>query len=374
MQNSTSWTIGKVAGTPVNVRPSALLLIVVFSALYYPTFAGYVEKGSTAVIASVVLALVLVCSVFLHEVAHVLTAKAFGVSAVEIGLTFFGGHAGFKRDFSKAWHSFVVSVSGPLTNLLLGGVLVVVAHNVEVVPRTLMLFLVAQVAGTMNLFLGAFNLLPGLPLDGGNALSALVWGISKKQATGTKVAARAGQVVCIVWLLIAIGLPLLRGQGLNTFSLVWTLLVVWVLWSGANSALKGARTREKLAGIDVSKITSPVVLADGSQTIGSLTATLMSAPPTAAIITIDDQNVPSGFVDPQALRSVPLEHVDSTPVQAVTVPLAAGALVPADSNAEMLLRTAQQDSQVRNLFVLEHEGQITGVVWVAHLIRAINLD
>lgn len=374
MQNSTSWTVGKIAGTPINVRPSALLLIVVFSALYFPTFAYYFDTSGPAVISSVVLALVLVLSVFLHEVAHVLSAKAFGVPAVEIGLTFFGGHAGFKREFSKPWHSFVVSVSGPLTNLVLGGLLLVVASSVEVIPETLMIYLITQVAGTMNLFLGGFNLLPGLPLDGGNALSALIWGATKKKFVGIKVAARAGQIVCVVWLAVALVLPLIQGREIDTFAIMWTLLIVWVLWSGAKQALVVAKNVEKMARVDVQALKSPVILASGNQPIGTLTSALMSAPASSAIIVVNDAGEPAGFVDAQALMSVPADQVEQVPVNAVTVPLKLGSVVAEDVSAESLVRAIQIDGELKNLFVLMDQSSVVGVVWVANLIRAINLD
>ncbi len=55
----------------------------------------------------------------------------------------------------------------------------------------------------INLILALFNLLPGYPLDGGRILESIVWGFTRKQETGVKVAGTAGQI--IAYGLIAFG-------------------------------------------------------------------------------------------------------------------------------------------------------------------------
>lgn len=374
MQSSTSWKIGSIAGAPIIVRPGAFLLIVVFSAMYFGTFSRYSHTAGPAIAASAALAVILVLSVFLHEVAHVLCAKVFGVAAQEIGLTFFGGHAGFKREFTKPWHSFVVSVAGPLTNIALGFTFMFVARGSGLETSSVLTYLLLDIAGTMNFFLGVFNLLPGLPLDGGNALSALIWQFTNKRSTGIKVAARIGQAVCVAWVVFAIGLPLVQGQGIDTIFIIWTLLIVGVLWSGAKNALQRAESTEKLAQIDVRSITTPVILARPEQNIGSLTSALITAPRNATIITLDGSGRAVGYVDPSALAAVPADSVEQVPVSAVSVPLVQGSVIAAGSTAEELLRSASHNGSVRNLFVLEDHGAVVGVVWVASLIRAININ
>lgn len=374
MQDSKSWTIGRIAGTPVNVRASALLLIVVFSALYYSQFAYYAASSSTAIAASVGLGLVLVLSVFLHEVAHVLVAKAFKVDAHEIGLTFFGGHAGFKKSFDRPWHSFLTSVAGPLTNVVLAIVLYQVSAAMSLTASNYVVYLLIHIAATMNLFLGIFNLLPGLPLDGGNAVSALVWQFTKKRATGVKVAARAGQVVCVLWLAYAVVWPLVRGQHISTFYIMWTLLIIVVLWTGARAALAQAAQLKALDSTNLSDVTSPVVLVTADQPITAAGEALVKLPVNSAIVVLDPFGAPVGYVDPRALYAVPAEVAHTVTIAAVTVPLVEGSVVSASSTVEQLLNSARTKDGIRTMYVLVDNGQVSAVVWVASLVQALNAN
>jgi Zn-dependent protease len=374
MQESKSWTVGRIAGTPVHVRPGALLLIVIFSALYFSSFEQYASSPAAAIIASVVLGIVLVLSVFLHEVAHVLVAKAFKVDAHEIGLTFFGGHAGFKRSFDKPWHSFLTSVAGPATNLLLALVLSRISAAMSVTADNALMYLVIDIGASMNLLLGIFNLLPGLPLDGGNAVSALVWQFTKKRATGILVAARAGQVVCVAWLGYAIVWPLTQGRSIDTFYLLWTLLIVWVLWSGARSALMYARQTQQFDAIDVAALVSPVILVSADQPITAAGEALLNFAANAAIVVVDAQGKPTGYVDPQAMFAVPADEAPHVTISSVSVPLMAGSVVPSTSSAQDLLSDVRTAQGVRTLYVLEGPTGITGVFWIASLLQVIRIN
>lgn len=374
MRDSKSWTIGRIAGTPINVRASALLLIVVFSALYYSQFATYASTSTAAVLSSTVLGVSLVLSVFLHEVAHVLVAKLFKVDAHEIGLTFFGGHAGFKRSFSQPWHSLLTSIAGPLTNILLAAMLGAISHSMTVTSSNVLVYLVIDIAATMNLFLGIFNLLPGLPLDGGNALSALVWQFTKRRSTGITFAARAGQVVCVLWLGYAIVWPLLRGHTISSFYIMWTLLIIFVLWSGARSALAHAAQVKALDAVSLGDITSPAILATADQPVSAVGDALVALPGDAAIVVLDQANVPVAYVDPQALFAVPADAAQHVKIASVAVPLAAGSTVPADTTPENLLNSARTATGVRTMFVLAEGERVAGVVWVASLVRALHIN
>jgi predicted transcriptional regulator len=96
----------------------------------------------------------------------------------------------------------------------------------------------------VNLALAIFNLIPGLPLDGGNILKALVWKITGNQYQGTLFASRAGQGLGLIGISLGF-LPLLISGGSPNF---WTVLIGWFVFSNAGVLAKDAKLRNKLSG------------------------------------------------------------------------------------------------------------------------------
>jgi len=77
--------------------------------------------------------------------------------------------------------------------------------------------------GLLNLMLGLFNLLPGLPLDGGLILKALVWQVSGSKKRGVQVASASGRVLSTLMIVMG-GVLLWQGGGINGFLLI---LIGW---------------------------------------------------------------------------------------------------------------------------------------------------
>ncbi|MFD2839479.1 site-2 protease family protein [Populibacterium corticicola] len=368
----TSWTIGRIAGAPINVRPGVLVLIAVFSALYFSSFQTYAGSFPVAVLCSVTLAVLLVISVFLHEVAHVVVARRFKVEAREIGLTFLGGHAGFKNEFRQPWHSFLVSVAGPLANIALYFAMWFGAELIPVSSSSAALaYVVVKNAGMMNLFLGLFNLVPGLPLDGGNALSAIVWQFSKKRVTGMKIAARSGQIVAIGFALYTIGWPMLQGRTPQTIYLMWSVLLVWVVWSGARGALQYARHLEQVERVNLAELVRPALVTSADTTLAQIGPELVRT--NAAVLVADDSGRPYAYADPEALYAVPAAVVEQTQLASVIVPFPEGTIQPTDVSAQHLFEELRTPHGVRRLYVLADQSGLKGVVWTAELVRASGL-
>src|SRR5690606_31508822 len=116
-------------------------------------------------------------------------------------------------------------VAGPLVNLVLGGALLAAAQPLLAgtgLTQRAVGVLVAAMASA-NLVVAAFNLVPGLPLDGGQLLAALVWRISGRQHTGTVAAAWVGRALALGLVAWAVLVPLATGRRPELFTLLWTL-------------------------------------------------------------------------------------------------------------------------------------------------------
>ena len=190
----------------------------------------------------------------MHELAHTVAALRFKLPVRRIQLQFFGGVSEIEKESETPGREFVLAFVGPLLSLVLAGVFYLGMQVVEpgTVPGVLL-------AGLMisNLIVAAFNLLPGLPLDGGRMLRAVVWKISGKPMAGTVAAAWTGRALAVA---VLVGLPLLTHAGglggePKDFGSVDSLtdallaaILAAIIWTGAGNSLRMARLRERLPG------------------------------------------------------------------------------------------------------------------------------
>ncbi len=124
--------------------------------------------------AAITTALLFFASVLAHELGHSLVSARLGMPVPRITLFIFGGLAQLSREPKRPRDEFLISGAGPIVSLLLGlGFSALSWAGPERVGVPLAAF--GKWLGLVNLGLGLFNLLPGLPLDGGRLLRALVW-------------------------------------------------------------------------------------------------------------------------------------------------------------------------------------------------------
>ena len=154
------FSLPRLFGFPIFVSWSALLILAII------VLQGGVDTTSDLVRALIYAGIVF-GSILVHELGHALVAtRIFGLGPAAILLHGFGGVTRFRTP-KKSWHAFVTALAGPSAGLLLGLVAVVVALVAPVPDRVAGLL---DVIATINIFWSIFNLLPMLPLDGGNML------------------------------------------------------------------------------------------------------------------------------------------------------------------------------------------------------------
>src|ERR671933_846508 len=209
--------LGRVAGIPVGLSGGALVLLVLLAAAIAYGQLPAVEPGRGwpvyAVAGLVGAALFLAC-VLVHELAHVVVAKAAGVHVESVTLWLLGGVAQLRDEPRSPGAEFAIAVVGPLTSLALGGGFGAVAALLSALGADRLAVGVAAYLAAVNLLLALFNLVPAAPLDGGRVLRAAVWRWTGDRVRAGVVASRAGRIFGLV--LIAIGLVqvlMLRGFG-----------------------------------------------------------------------------------------------------------------------------------------------------------------
>ena len=226
------WQLLKIRGIPLRIHPSWFVILglatVAFQQQYSQQLSG---SGSSLELwgLGLLTAVLLFVSVLLHELGHSLVALQQGVQVRSITLFLLGGVASVERECSTALGSLMVAAAGPLVSLILAALLLTAGHSAA--HASPLLGAMVNELGGLNLILALFNLLPGLPLDGGLILKALVWQFSGSQRKGTQVATATGRFLSLA----AIGLGvvlLLRGASVGG---LWLMLLGWFGLGAARS-------------------------------------------------------------------------------------------------------------------------------------------
>jgi Zn-dependent protease/CBS domain-containing protein len=245
-----TWRIGTIRGIPVNLDSSWVWI----AALVTYTLVGlfmrgpYYLSGGEAIVHALGAAALFFGSVFLHELAHAVAARVNGIEVFGITLVVFGGFTSARSDRKGPGTSFVISAVGPATSLALAGAFAAVSASVDG-PLGLMFWYV----GWVNGFMAVFNVLPGLPLDGGRMLEAIVWRITSNRERATRIAARAGVVVGLA----VIGWGALRVARGDIGGGLWPILIGMFILQGARASEQQIGLRRRLAGATVGQAMGP---------------------------------------------------------------------------------------------------------------------
>lgn len=358
--------LGQVAGVPVYVAQSWLLVAALVTVLFGSGLAP--QLGALAYAVGVGYALAFFVAVVVHEAAHAAAARLVGLPPTHIVITFWGGHTQFESEAVSPGRSVWVAVVGPLSNgaLALGGWLALGVVGTSgpddtataVAARLLLAFTLT------NALLAGFNLLPGLPLDGGRVLEALVWRVTGSRARGTVAAGWGGRVVAV----LAVGyaaLPLLDGRQPRLLTVVWAALIGAMLWSAAGQAISGARVRGRAERLDLRAVMRPVV----PVAAGTPVADLPPGGDGAAVVVLDGDGTVTAVVDDLAAAAVPGPRRHEVLVESVSRPHEPGAVLEVSLTGDALIAAVQRAGRGRLL--VADGGRVVGVVEVEHVVRAL---
>ena len=252
-----TWRIGRVAGVDLLARPSLLVMGVILVVLFAPRYEDQTQTSPYIVAAVFVVALY--ASILLHEIAHVLAARGFGMNVPSVTLHLLGGETAIEGPSRTPWQELATAVVGPIVSLAIG----LAANQAAAGMEPGVLHDVLWSVGWVNIVVAVFNMLPGLPLDGGRVFKAVVWQLTGHEDTGTRFAAwigRAAAVGLVILTLLLADFDSSRG----TFDLFIGAIVAWFLWEGASHALKQSRQSARLSRLDVRTLVEPGVAPDGA--------------------------------------------------------------------------------------------------------------
>ena len=356
--------VGRPFGIPVYVAPTWFLIAAVITYAFAPQFGR--EAGVVAALSYVLsfaFAVLLYLSVLVHELAHSLVARRLGMRVRQITLHLLGGVSEIEEEADTPGREFLVAFAGPLLSLVLAGLgwLGLQVLEAGTVLAVLMLQLMLS-----NLAVGLFNLLPGLPLDGGRVLQAGVWKVSGRRSTGIRVSGWAGRGLAVLILV----LPLLIPQRVSLTTILWSVLVASFVWFGAGQALRVAALRERLPRLTARSLARPAVAVPGDLPLAEALrrAAEMGA---RALVVVDAAGDPVALANEVAVAATPVERRPWVPVASVSRSLEPGATLSAAAGGEEVLRALQQHPTGEYLLVDPDTGGVYGVLAAVDVERAL---
>jgi Zn-dependent protease len=364
--------LGRIAGVPINLAPSWLLL----AALITITYGQYLSSRSASLTFTTGLAVgfgfvvCLLVSVLLHELGHAVTSRHSGIGVRGITLEMLGGYTEMEREAPRPGVELYVSLSGPVVSLVLG---LLAAGAAALLPPGGIPETFAFQLALSNIVVALFNALPGLPLDGGRALQALVWKLTGDANTGRIVAGWVGRLLAVATAGVALLLfqsKLVHGY----FGILFTLLVAVTMWVGAGQAIRHAKAVGKLPPFSARELARPVVAVTAQTPLSEADriASLGEHERQPVVAVVDGGGSLVGFVHGASARAVPAERRPWVPIGDVTRRIDADHVLPGDLRGAELLQAIRDDPGGDYLVVTGQD--VHGVLRGAELVSLVAPD
>ncbi|MCW5314916.1 CBS domain-containing protein [Nostoc sp. KVJ3] len=360
--------VGNLFGIPFYIHPSWFLVLGLVTWSYSSGLAAQFPQLSAglALLLGLMTALMLFASVVAHELGHSFVAIGQGIDVKSITLFIFGGLASLEKESKTPGAAFWVAIAGPMVSLLLFGILTAIGITTTASGP---LAAILGVLASVNLALALFNLIPGLPLDGGNILKAVVWKITGNPYKGVTFASRVGQI--FGWVAILSGIvPLLFFGSFGNF---WNLLIGFFLLQNAGNAAQFARVQEKLTGLtaeDAVTIDSPIVSANLSLREFA-DERVISGQNWHRFLVTDNDGQLVGAIAVDNLRTIPTAMWSETQVKEVMRPITESTTVQSD---QPLLEVMQllEEQKLSVLPVIRKNGVLVGILEKTAIIQLLQ--
>lgn len=349
--------VGNLFGIPFFINVSWFLVLGLMTLSYGGSLAAQFPQLSLglSLLFGFIAALLLFASVLAHELGHSFVAIKQGIDVKSITLFLFGGLASLDREATTPAGAFWIAIAGPLVSLVLFAILSLVSSQLLLTgPLAAIVHLLAYI----NLALAVFNLIPGLPLDGGNVLKAIVWKITGSQYKGIRFASRVGQG--FGWLAILIGfLPLFTT---GTFPNVWTIFIGWFLLQNARVLGRDALLRDKLSEFTAADaiVRDNLVVSESISLRELANEYIIGKPEINRFFVVNAEGQLVGEFEVSELRKVPTSQWPLIQVQALMQPLELATTVEAEQSLLDVVALLEKE-QLTELPVVRN-GAIVGLI------------
>ncbi len=359
-----AFTIGHVRGIRIRVHYSFLLVLPLVIFMFARAFQGFADAAmlagmpSTALRGSpwfwgTLLALGLVVSVLLHELAHAAVALRKGGKVNDITLLMIGGVTHIAEPPREPRHESVMALVGPLMSFAIAALCYVGHLLLRGTVAQSSAFVLLYLAG-INVMLGAFNLLPAFPMDGGRILRGLLvrrMGVVR----ATELAATLGKVFAVIFVVL----------GIVTFNFV-LMLIAFFVYMGAEGEAEHVVVKSVLGQVRVRDLMDPATPIASTETVATAALRMIETKQDALPVT--HEGAVKGLIALEDITQLPLDQRAQLLLSTVMKPVATCS--PRDSLWDVLQMMVQQNLP---LIPVVDDGRLVGMVQHDDLARALRL-
>jgi hypothetical protein len=287
-----------------------------------------------------------------------------------ITLQMLGGYTELEGDAPSPRVEALVALVGPAVSLAIGLLAGLVTLSLPGGG------LAVEVTGWLavgNLVIAAYNVLPGLPLDGGRALRAGVWAVSRDPHLADRVAGWGGRLVAAATVLVGIALYL--GPSRSWVALLVAVVVAYTLWSGATQAIRFGRLGVRLPMVNAGRLARPLFpvptgmpLAEAQRRLGELHVPPGRPAPLLAVVNTAGHLL--GVVNEAALAAVPVERRPWVSIDTVASGLDRNRILPAELGGMELIQAVREHPASEYVVTLGED--VVGVLRVADVMRVLE--
>jgi Zn-dependent protease/CBS domain-containing protein len=354
----------EIFGFQVKVDASWLFIafLVVWSLMsgYFPAQVPGLRTGDYLVLAIIAM-VALFAGLILHELAHSLVARRFGLGIGGITLFIFGGVAELDEEPVDPRSEFWIAVAGPAMSFALAGLAYLLLILSEVAGISEPLQAVLEYLAFINLVLALFNLLPAFPLDGGRVLRAALWYWSGDLIQATRRATVVSAI--LAYALIAFGfVSLFSGAVIGGF---WQALIGLFLLSAARGTYQQLMIKTALRDKTVASMMSRSIhTASPDDTLADVIDRIMLRHSVSFVPVTEGEHL-LGYVDTALLQKIDRDNWSDTHIADIYVGSDPTNTITPDYATDALM--TRMASGGRRKFLVAEGGRFQGVITLADL-------
>ncbi|MFC0110475.1 site-2 protease family protein [Kibdelosporangium aridum] len=344
----------RVAGVPVLLAPSwwigAFAVVLLYTPLVDRLMPG-VSDGTALLLASA-FAILLGASVLAHELGHCVVALRFGLPVRRVRLFLLGGISEVARTPRKPAHEGLVAAAGPGVSVVLAALF---GMALLIGPDDGAIWVLLLECTAANLVVAVFNLLPGLPLDGGRMLRAGIWALTGRRSKGTFAAALGGGLVAaalLVWAVFGIA----DDSPDKWLRLGVCLLTAWFVVAGAAGEFSAEQRRTWPEGLRLADLVQPVLQLPAESPV----ADALGASAGRGVVLVRADGVAAGLLDRETAERLASQSPLSPAEQAAEPIRPEMVLLDSEPGEEIIERVAE--TAAWQFLVVDEEGRPSGVL------------
>jgi Zn-dependent protease len=344
----------RLSGVPVLLAPSwwlgSLAIVLLYTPLVDRLMPGV--SGGTAFLLASAFAVLLGASVLAHELGHCVVALRFGLPVRRVRLFLLGGISEVARTPRKPAHEGLVAAAGPAVSIVLAALF---GMALVIGPDDGAIWVLLLECTAANAAVAVFNLLPGLPLDGGRMLRAGIWALTGRRSRGTTAAAVGGGLVAaalLVWALFGIA----EGSPDKWLRLGVCVLTAWFVIAGAMGEFSAEQRRTWPEGLRLADLVQPILQLPAESPVASA----LDASAGRGVVLVRADGVAAGLLDrataEQLASQSPLSPAElaAEPIRPETV------LLDSEPGEEIIERV--HETAAWQFLVVDAEGRPSGVL------------